>query len=71
MVEQVLADRSYDNVPFSRILRMIERHRGVERVRERAVHFTEKAKAIIAEFPDSPYQRALTAVTGLVIDRDR
>jgi octaprenyl-diphosphate synthase len=71
MVEQVLADRSYDKVPFSRILRMIERHKGVEKVRERAVHFTAKAKAIIAEFPDSPYQRALTAVTDLVIDRDR
>ena len=33
--------------------------------------FTERARSIISEFPDSPYQRALTAVTDLVINRDR
>ncbi len=43
---------------------------GFDRVRERAQTFTDKARAIIAEFPDSPYQRALAAVTELVTDRD-
>ncbi len=32
--------------------------------------FAEKARAIIAEFPESPYQRALAAVTDLVTARD-
>jgi octaprenyl-diphosphate synthase len=70
-VETVLAERSYGTIPFSVIRGIVERHRGVERVQERAQDFTDKARAIIAEFPDSPYQRALAAVTELVTDRDR
>lgn len=71
MVERVLADRNYDKVPFSKIHRMVERRGGIDRVRERAKEFTERARTLIAEFPESPYQRALAAVTDLVTDRDR
>jgi len=70
MVEAVLHDSNYDRVPFSRILGLIERHRGFERVRERAQAFTDKARSIVTEFPESPYQRALTALTDLVTERD-
>jgi octaprenyl-diphosphate synthase len=70
LVETVLADGNYDQVPFSKILHILNRHRGIERAQERAESFTEKARAIIAEFPDSPYQRALAAVTDLVTARD-
>jgi octaprenyl-diphosphate synthase len=70
LVETVLADGNYDQVPFSKILNVLNRHRGVERAQERAESFTEKARAIIAEFPESPYQRALAAVTDLVTARD-
>ncbi|MBI3208985.1 MAG: polyprenyl synthetase family protein, partial [Candidatus Solibacter usitatus] len=70
-VAQVLSARSYDDVPFSSILQMVERRKGVARVRERAEEFTSKARQIIAEFPDNASQRALSAVTDLVIDRDR
>jgi octaprenyl-diphosphate synthase len=70
LVETVLADGNYDQVPFSKILHVLNRHRGVERAQDRAESFTEKARAIIAEFPDSPYQRALAAVTDLVTARD-
>ncbi len=70
LVETVLADRSYDTVPFARILDMVRRGGGIERTRERAAVFTEKARAILSEFPDSVYQRALYAVTELVTDRD-
>ncbi|HEY6393231.1 MAG TPA: polyprenyl synthetase family protein [Bryobacteraceae bacterium] len=70
MVEAVLKDANYDRVPFSKILSMIERHRGFERVRERAQAFTDKARSIVTEFPESPYQRALTALTDLVTERD-
>ena len=31
---------------------------------------TDKARQLIGDFPDSPYQRALYAVTELVTDRD-
>jgi octaprenyl-diphosphate synthase len=70
LVETVLADGNYDQVPFGKILQILHRHSGIERARERAQEFTEKARAIIAKFPGSPYQRALCAVTDLVTDRD-
>src|SRR5579864_1936924 len=70
LVNNVLEDGNYDRAPFAQILRMIERHRGFDRVRERAQAFTDKARAIVIEFPDSPYQRAMMALTELVTDRD-
>ncbi|HUJ20714.1 MAG TPA: polyprenyl synthetase family protein [Bryobacteraceae bacterium] len=70
IVERVLADRHYENVPLREILRLIEKYNGIERVRERAQAFTDKARQGIGEFPDSPYQRALYGITELVTDRD-
>jgi octaprenyl-diphosphate synthase len=70
LVETVLADGNYDQVPFGKILQILHRHSGVERARERAQSFTEKARGIILEFPDSLYRRSLLSVTDLVTDRD-
>jgi octaprenyl-diphosphate synthase len=70
LVATVLRDGSYDRVAFTQILDLIERRHGIERARERAQQFTEKARSIISGFPESPYQRALCAVTDLVTDRD-
>jgi octaprenyl-diphosphate synthase len=70
MVATILQDRSYDRVAFTRILALLERYRGIERVKERAGAFTEKARQIIGEFPESPYQRALLAITDLITERD-
>jgi len=70
MVETVLSQGSYQDVRFEQIRRMIERHRGFERANERAQSFTEKARCIIVEFPESPAQRALATLTDLVTDRD-
>jgi octaprenyl-diphosphate synthase len=70
LVETILKDRSYDQVPFARILNLLEKYRGIQRVKERAQTFTEKARSIISEFPETPYQRALMAVTELVTERD-
>jgi octaprenyl-diphosphate synthase len=70
LVETVLTDGNYDQVPFSKILNILNRYNSVERARHRAQEFTEKARGIIAEFPPSAYQRALTAVTDLVTTRD-
>src|SRR5882672_8560255 len=69
-VERVLADRHYENVPLRQILGLIEKYNGIERVRERALAFTDKARQLINEFPESPYQRALLSVTELVTERD-
>jgi octaprenyl-diphosphate synthase len=71
LVATVLEDRSYDRVPFRAMLDLVERHRGVESARERAEAFADRARLIMSEFPESPYQRALAAVAELVTDRDR
>src|SRR5579872_7170146 len=70
LVATILRDRNYERVPLRRILTVIERYRGFERTQERAQAFTDKARQLIGEFPESPYQRALYAVTELVTDRD-
>jgi octaprenyl-diphosphate synthase len=70
LVEKILEQRTYDEVPFTRILDLLEKYQGIERVKERAQAFTEKARLLISEFPESAYQRALMAVTELVTERD-
>lgn len=70
MIERVLADRDYENVPLRQILGLIDKYQGIERVRERAQTFTDKARQVIGEFPESPYQRALYGITDLITDRD-
>src|SRR5215831_15396784 len=55
-VERVLADRHYENIPLRQILALIEKYNGIERARERAQTFTDKARQMIGEFPESPYQ---------------
>jgi octaprenyl-diphosphate synthase len=69
-VETVLEQRSYQRVPFTQILALVERYDGIDRVRERAQTFTERARQVMSEFPESAYQRALMAVTDLVTERD-
>ncbi len=71
LVETVLADGNYDQVPFGKILQLLHRHNGIERAQQLAQTFTEKARTIMAEFPESPYQRGLMSVTDLVTARDR
>ena len=70
LVETVLEQRNYQRVPFAQILALVERYDGIDRVRERAQTFTERARQVMSEFPESAYQRALMAVTDLVTERD-
>jgi octaprenyl-diphosphate synthase len=69
-VETIVRERSYASAPFKLVLALLEKYRGVERVRERAQSFTARARALIADCPESPYQRALYTITELVIERD-
>jgi octaprenyl-diphosphate synthase len=70
-VEVILRDRNYDAVPFREILRMLRERGALDRVKERALAFTERSRAILSEFPESPYQRALVSITDLITERDR
>jgi octaprenyl-diphosphate synthase len=69
-IEIILKERTYDRVPFRQVRALIERYDGFERTQYRAQAFTDKARQLIGEFPESPYQRALYAVTELITDRD-
>ena len=68
-IETVIADASYEQVPFMRILKILAQHGGISRAYERGHAFTEKSRAIITSFPESPAQRALHAIVDLVIER--
>jgi len=70
MVARVLADRSYETVSFAKVQAMVKRYDGIARAKARAQEFTDKARSIMQSFPESPYQRALHAVTDLVTERD-
>jgi octaprenyl-diphosphate synthase len=70
LVAGVLRDRSYDAVPFANVLALVDRYGGIQRTRARARQFTDRARQIVAEFPDSLCQRALFTLTGLVTERD-
>lgn len=71
LVETVLRDGNYSRVPLSKIQEFITEKGGLARARERAQFFTAKAKELIATFPESRYQSAMSAVTELVTGRDR
>ncbi len=71
MVETVLRDGNYARVPLSRIQELITERGGLARTRERAQFFTDRARTLIATFPESRFQAALAAATDLVTERDR
>jgi octaprenyl-diphosphate synthase len=68
-IEGILTDGNYENVPFMQVLQMLDHYKSVERAYERAYSFSEKARNIIASFPENAAQRALLAVVDLVTDR--
>ena len=68
-VETVLADGSYERVPFMHILKALDRHDAIARAYDRAHAFTSKAQAMIAAFPESRAQHALQAIVELVTER--
>lgn len=69
LIEAVLRERSYESAPFRLVLDLVCRQNGLGKAKERAMSFADKARGILNEFPDSPYQRALGAVTDLVTER--
>lgn len=69
-IETILREQSYEAASFQQVREMISTYGAAERVRERAQHFTDKARQLIGEFPESPCQVALAAVTNLITDRD-
>lgn len=71
MIETILKDCNYDRVPFSAVLEIIEKYKGVERAQERAQQFTARARQVIDSFPDSPYRKAVLTIADIITERDR
>lgn len=69
-IDSAFKDGCYTDVPLGEVMALLSRYKGIERARERAQSFADRARAVMVEFPDSAYQRALIAVTDLVTDRD-
>ena len=70
-VETVVADGNYEQVPFMRIVQILERYGSVARAYDRAHAFTAKARNLIGSFPENPAQRALQSIVELVTERDK
>jgi octaprenyl-diphosphate synthase len=70
LVAGVLRDRSYGAVPLANMLALVHRYGGVQRTCVRARQFTDRARQILAEFPDSLWRRALFTLTDLVTEPD-
>ena len=69
-VERVLAERSYQHVPFHRVLEIVRNHSGIEFARQAAADYAAKAGILIGQFPESAAQRALQALPDFVVMRD-
>jgi octaprenyl-diphosphate synthase len=70
LVATVLEEQDYRTVSLETINRLLAKYKGIDRAMERAQTFTERARTLIGEFPESAYQRALGSVTELVTARD-
>jgi octaprenyl-diphosphate synthase len=69
-VETILADGSYENVPFMQVVKILEQHQSIQRAYERARVFTEKAHLLIGGFSESPAKRSLRDIVDLVTERE-
>lgn len=70
LVDRILKDRSYRQVPLSEIMKAIYHERGFDRAMARAEGFLDTARNLLNELPDNQYQRALHSVLDLVVERD-
>ncbi|MCL6546467.1 MAG: polyprenyl synthetase family protein, partial [Bryobacteraceae bacterium] len=69
-LESVLRNGDGTSDSFAAALNLIRKYQGIERTMARAEGFTRAARRIVAEFPVSPIQRALLALTEAVVGRD-
>jgi octaprenyl-diphosphate synthase len=70
LVTDILRDHSCDAGAFANVLALVHRYCGIQRTRARARQFADRARQIVAEFPDSLCRRALFMLTDLVTECD-
>ena len=69
-VSQVLDEGSYESVPFTDIMDLIERYGTLDAAREKAWGFAETAKNSLDIFPDSQYKDALRSLAEFIVERE-
>jgi octaprenyl-diphosphate synthase len=70
LVQTVMDDGAFDRVPLRAIQDLLNRYGALERVKQRAFEYTERAAEQLAALEDTPYRRALYSATELVVDRE-
>lgn len=71
MVAAVLEDRDFSRVAIEEIVALIHEGGTLERTRDLARQFGERARIDLMHFPDSPARRALESLPELILSRDR
>jgi octaprenyl-diphosphate synthase len=69
IIETVVAEGNYDQVPFMGIVQILDRYESISQAYDRAHAFTAKARDLISTVPESPAQRALQSIVDLVTER--
>ncbi len=70
LVENVIHDGGYENVPLSRIQKILNKYDAIGQVRSRAMQYCKVALEGLEILPETPYKRALTdAATHWIVDR--
>jgi octaprenyl-diphosphate synthase len=70
LVQTVMDEGDFDRVPLRAIQDLLNRYGALERVKQRALDYTETAAEKLSALEDSPYRRALYSATELVVDRE-
>ena len=70
-VQTVLQDRDFSRVRSEEIVSLVQQRGTLERTRDLARHYGEKAKRDLRVFPDGLARRALESLPDLILSRDR
>ncbi len=69
-LEQIIADRSYQNGSRTKIIEMLAANRVAETIRETALGFAEAARKNLDVLPKTKYSLALEEIPNFVIERN-
>jgi octaprenyl-diphosphate synthase len=70
-VQQVLEDGDFSHVESGEILELVRAHGTLEKTRDLARRFGERARGDLRHFPDNLARRALETLPDLILARDR
>ncbi len=71
LIRAVLSEEGCGTEAKDAILRLLNEHRSVDRVLDKAHDFACKAKGHLSGFPDCPARTALMSIPDYIIERDR